>query len=338
VTLPVRSRAPDRHQQRPPPDLRLVPAALAVWAVALLGIGLGPVAGVVVLAGGVLLVGVTVVRHRGAAWAGGALAVGGCAAAAALVVTAHALLLDRHPLRGPAERGAAAGLRVVVTDDPRPIRTPGYGARPGEASQVLVPVLLERAEVGDSSWEVGGRMLLIAPAAEWAALLPGQAATAEGLLAPAGRRDLTVAVLRVRGPPAGISPPPWWQHAAGGLRDGLRDAASVLPQAPGGLLPGLAVGDRSRLTAEVEADFRAAGLAHLLAVSGEKARQTHVWQTTYAERTLESAGEDVRGSAARERCQRGDDVFKGGLRDDSVAILPRCGVHVNDDAIVALKG
>jgi competence protein ComEC len=279
-----------------------VPAALAVWAVALLGIGLGPVAGVVTLAGGVLLVGVTVVRHRGAAWAGGALAVGGCAAAAAVVVTAHALLVDRHPLRGPAERGAAAGLRVVVTDDPRPIRTPGYGARPGEASQVLVPVLLERAEVGDSSWEVGGRVLLIAPAAEWAALLPGQAATAEGLLAPAGRRDLTVAVLRVRGPPAGISPPPWWQHAAGGLRDGLRDAAGVLPQAPGGLLPGLAVGDRSRLTAEVEADFRAAGLAHLLAVSGEKARQTHMssgnmtcgWRKGYSDNF--TGGQGVAGS------------------------------------------
>jgi competence protein ComEC len=119
-------------------------------------------------------------------------------------------------------------------------------------------------------------VLLIAPAYEWAALLPGQAATAEGLLAPAGRRDLTVAVLRVRGPPREVSAPPWWQHAAGGLRAGLREAAGVLPPGPGGLLPGLAVGDTSRLTAEVEADFRAAGLTHLLAVSGEKARQTDV--------------------------------------------------------------
>jgi competence protein ComEC len=261
-------RAAEPDEPRRPPDLRLVPAALAVWAVALLGVGLGPVAGVVVLLGCVLLVGVTMVRHRGAAWAGWVLASGGCAAAAALVVTAHALLVAWHPLRGPAERGAAAGLWVVVTDDPRPIRTPGYGARPGESSQVLVPARLERAEVGDGGWAVGGRVLLIAPAAEWAALLPGQAATAEGLLAPAGRQDLTVAVLRVRGPPGASAPPPWWQVAAGGLRSGLRDAAGVLPPAPGGLLPGLAVGDTSRLTAEVEADFRAAGLTHLLAVSG----------------------------------------------------------------------
>jgi hypothetical protein len=33
-----------------------------------------------------------------------------------------------------------------------------------------------------------------------------------------------------------------------------------------------------------------------------------VWQTAYALRALESAGEDDHDSAARERCQRGDDV------------------------------
>ncbi|TQM43290.1 ComEC/Rec2 family competence protein [Pseudonocardia cypriaca] len=264
MTLLVPPPAADLDPPRPP-DLRLVPAALAVWAVVLLGIGLGPVAAVVVLVACALLVGSTVARRRGAAWV---LAAGGCAGAAALVVAAHALMVERHPLRGPAERGAAATLRVTVSDDPRPIRGTGYGARPGEAGQVLVPAVLERAEVGAGGWVVGGRLLLIAPAGEWATLLPGQAATAQGLLAPASRRDLTVAVLRVRGPPGEVAAPPWWQHAAGGLRTGLREAAQVLPAAPGGLLPGLAVGDTSRLTAEVEADFRAAGLSHLLAVSG----------------------------------------------------------------------
>jgi competence protein ComEC len=264
VTLPTRSPTRDLDHAQPP-DLRLVPSAVAVWAVVLLGVGLGPVAGGAVLVACSLLVGVSVARRRGAAWV---LAAGGCAGAAALVVTAHTLLVDRHPLRTPAERGAAASVRVVVADDPRPLRGPAYGARPGEASQVLVPAELLRADVGDSGWTTGGRVLLIAPAEGWAELLPGQAATGHGLLAPAGRRDLTVAALRVRGPPEQVSAPPWWQHAAGGLRAGLREAAQVLPPAPGGLLPGLAVGDTSLLTAEVEADFRAAGLSHLLAVSG----------------------------------------------------------------------
>jgi hypothetical protein len=62
-------------------------------------------------------------------------------------------------------------------------------------------------------------------------------------------------------------------------------------------------------------------LSHLLAVSGEKARQTHVWQTAYALRALESAGEDVRGSAARERCQRGDDVVRVYSQDETSVAL-----------------
>jgi competence protein ComEC len=263
----MRATGPD--PVRRPPDLRLVPAALAVWAVMLLGVGAGPVAGGLALVVSVLLVVACLVgrsRRAGSVWAAGVLAAGGCAAAAALVVTAHVLLAERHPLREPAERGAAAELRVVVTDDPRPIRSTGYGA--GGASLVLVEARLERAAAGHGSWTAGGRVLLIAPAQEWAALLPGQAATAEGLLAPPGRRDLTVAVLRVRGPPGEVGAPPWWQEAAGGLRTGLREAAAVLPPASAGLLPGLAVGDTSGLTPEVEADFRAAGLTHLLAVSG----------------------------------------------------------------------
>lgn len=262
-----------------PLDLRLVPSALAAWAVVLLGILLGPVAaiGLAAVATGIGVGAVVAARRRGRSGAarsrpdrsGAVLAPAGCAAAAGLVITAHTLLMVQHPLRAPAERAAAATVRVVVRDDPRPIRGDGADARPGGATQVLVPATCVQAQVGDGRWAAGGRVLLIAPAQRWGALLPGQVATAEGLLAPAGRRDLTVAVLRVRGPPGEVTPPPWWQAAAGGLRAGLRDAAAaVLPPASAGLLPGLAVGDTAGLTREVEADFRAAGLTHLLAVSG----------------------------------------------------------------------
>ena len=134
------------------------------------------------------------------------------------MVTAHTALVVHHPLRASAERAAAATLRVVVRDDPATDpRPPAYGSQPGSAAQVLVPAVLTRVEVGDDRWTTGGRVLLIVPAEGWAALLPGQAVTADGLLAPAGRRDLTVAVLRVRGPPREVTPPSWWQSAAGGL-------------------------------------------------------------------------------------------------------------------------
>jgi competence protein ComEC len=253
--------AADRH----PPDLRLVPAALATWAVTLLGLGFGSVAAALVAGLGAVVALVAGLRSRAPA----AVAVGGCAAAAGLVIGAHTLLVAVHPLREQAQRGAAATLRVVLKDDPRTLPGTGYGSRPGGATQVLIPAVLHEAAAGADRWIGGGRVLLIAPVDGWAGLLPGQAVTASGLLAPPSRADLTVAVLRVRGPPDGIAPPSWWQVGAGGLRSGLRAAAAAaLPPAEAGLLPGLAVGDTGGLTAESEDDFRAAGLTHLLAVSG----------------------------------------------------------------------
>ena len=119
-----------------------------------------------------------------------------------MVVTAHAVALHGHPLRAAADRGAAATLDVVVRDDPRELRPSTTGGRPG-ATQVLVPATLRAAETGGGRWSSGGRVLLIAPGEEWSTLLPGQPVTADGLLAPATRDDLTVAVLRVRGGPPG---------------------------------------------------------------------------------------------------------------------------------------
>ena len=249
--------------EHPPPDLRLVPAAAAAWVVTLLGLGLGPVAGaaVAVVAGAA-----TVLAYRGRR-SPVLLAAAGTAAAAGLVIAAHTLLVTAHPLHEHALRGAAATLRVVLRDDPRALRTSGAPGGPA-AARVVVPAGLVTATAGAGSWTVGGRVLLLAPAEGWRGLLPGQVVTAEGLLAPPERADLTVAVLRVRGAPREVTAPPWWQSAAGGLRSGLRDAAGTLPPAEAGLLPGLAIGDTSALTSEVDDDFRAAGLTHLLAVSG----------------------------------------------------------------------
>jgi competence protein ComEC len=267
----MRTSVADPHEpvEHPAPDLRLVPAAAAVWAVMLLGLSFGPVAG-----GAVALAAcaATVIVHRGRR-SPALLAAAGTAAAAGVVIAAHALLVTTHPLHEQALRGAAATLRVVLRDDPRTLRTSGPTGGPA-AARVVVPAELMETTAGPSRWTGGGRVLLLAPAEGWLGLLPGQSVTAEGLLALPERADLTVAVLRVRGGPRDVSAPPWWQSAAGGLRAGLRAAAGTLPPAEAGLLPGLAIGDTSALTSEVDDDFRAAGLTHLLAVSGDTAHQT----------------------------------------------------------------
>lgn len=122
---------------------------------------------------------------------------------------------------------------------------------------------------GDDGWTpTWGGTIVLADDPEWATLLPGQQVTVEGSLLPARSGDLTVAVLRVRGPPTAVGPVSWWQSAADVIRGGLRTAASVLHPDPAGLLPALVVGDTRDQSAQVEEEFQAAGLTHLTAVSG----------------------------------------------------------------------
>lgn len=256
--------AGERHRRRP--DFRLVPAAGMVWAVTLAGLVGGRAMAVAAVL--VAMLGLFMARRTGAA-ASGVHAMAACAAAAGVVVVTHLSLTTQHPLRFAAEQGTAATVRVVVTDDPRPVREAGYADRPGGARLLVVRARLEGAGLGDREWRLGGRIVLLTPVPEWSGLLPGQRLTADGVVAPAKDDALTVAVLRVRGPPREVEEPPWWQSAAGVLRAGLRDAASAaLGPAEAGLLPGLAVGDTTGLPTEVTRDFRAAGLSHLTAVSG----------------------------------------------------------------------
>src|SRR5207237_8583414 len=66
-------------------------------------------------------------------------------------------------------------------------------------------------------------------------------------------------------PPAG-----WLAPAPGAPRPALaRSRRRVLPRHDAGLVIGLALGDTSMIDARTDEDFRATGLSHLTAVSGE---------------------------------------------------------------------
>ena len=77
--------------------------------------------------------------------------------------------------------------------------------------------------------------------------------------------ELSVSTLRLVGPPASLL-----LRSADGLRAALtRSFARVFPPREAGLLMGLSLGDVSHLDPVVAERFRATGLTHLLAVSGE---------------------------------------------------------------------
>jgi competence protein ComEC len=121
---------------------------------------------------------------------------------------------------------------------------------------------------GTGAVRLSVRVLVLGGDAGWQRVLPGQRVAVDARMAPPRGGDLAAALLSARGAPRPVGRPPWAQRAAGSLRAGLRRACEPLPPEPGGLLPGLVVGDTTRMVPAVSDDFRTTGMTHLLAVSG----------------------------------------------------------------------
>ena len=108
-------------------------------------------------------------------------------------------------------------------------------------------------------------------------LHPGDRVAVDGTLA--GLRGSFGAYLRHRGFPAVLSadrlhdrgpPTSFLRRLANRVRGAFSQSLQrVLPRREAGLLMGLALGDTSRLDPRIEESFRATGLSHLTAVSGE---------------------------------------------------------------------
>ncbi|NUO42157.1 MAG: ComEC/Rec2 family competence protein, partial [Streptomyces sp.] len=110
-----------------------------------------------------------------------------------------------------------------------------------------------------------------ASASAWLRLLPSTRVRVSARLAPTVRDgDRVVGVARVSGreAPEVVAEVSGVQRFAGRLRAGLRAATDPLPGDARALLPGLVVGDTSRITPELDEAFKATDLAHTLAVSG----------------------------------------------------------------------
>ncbi len=100
------------------------------------------------------------------------------------------------------------------------------------------------------------------------ALQLGMSVNVCGRLRPgiAGRPEAASLVLLEA--PLVIKSSPRYQWFAQRLRTGLNDSLSGYPEAARGLVPGLALGDSSHLSSELSSEMKAAGLTHLIAVSG----------------------------------------------------------------------
>ncbi|MFE2159826.1 ComEC/Rec2 family competence protein [Streptomyces lydicus] len=211
-----------------------------------------------------------------------------CAAAGAASAVLHAADVRRGPLPALAKQYARVTVELEVTGDPRLTRprvrgsqrTPPALVFDAEAVRVTAPdggvsavrtpalVVVRQREAGDRS---GPAALAHAASAAWRGLLPStRVRVAARAVPPLTSGDQAAAVLRVTGdgPPVVTRPPTPLQRLAGGLRAGLREATDGLRPDARALLPGLVVGDTSRVPSDLDDAFRATDLTHLLAVSG----------------------------------------------------------------------
>ncbi|GGK45487.1 ComEC/Rec2 family competence protein [Streptomyces flaveus] len=220
-----------------------------------------------------------------------------CVAAAAASGGLHGADLRRGPVPELARQYAEVAADVVVTSDPRLTRPRIRGAhavptavllnaevrrieqQDGTVTATRTPVLVivspgsESAVSGDSSGAgpESGAPSGKAHGSPWLSLLPSTKVRVAARVVPElGDGGRVAAVLRVQdsGPPQVVEEPSGAQRFAGELRGGLRAATEGLEPDARALLPGLVVGDTSRITPELDEAFKATDLTHLLAVSG----------------------------------------------------------------------
>src|SRR5690606_34427178 len=206
-----------------PLDLRLVPAALAVWAGTLLVLYGGWVSGVVA-AGAALLAALACWCWGSGRGLRGSLAVLVLAGAATGAVSVRACWVQHHPLREAAEQQEQVTIRVELREKPRPRQGVAYGAHRAQERSIATATLRTLQRDG-SPLRVGGKVVLFVPTSSWRHLIAGQQLTVTGRAVPPRAGELTVAAVQAFRPPSEVTEPPGWQRAAEDLREGLRRAA-----------------------------------------------------------------------------------------------------------------
>lgn len=246
-----------------PVDVRLVPAALTCWVVTAAGIR-WPVGRTLAWCCLVLaaLAGAWAwhdARRPGAGgrWAAisaGLVAIGVVGAGFGMAIALRADAVSHHAIT--AEYGQAVPVTLTPTESAAPV---GRG-------RLMFRASLQR--VRDA--RMSGRVVVFARAPDFGTdeVMVGRPLRFTARIGRPSRHDLTVAQLTATGrPTAGTAAPV--QRAAHAVRTRFAAAVrAVLPAEQAALLPALVLGDTSAVDAATGRDFRAAGMTHLMAVSG----------------------------------------------------------------------
>lgn len=243
-----------------PVDLRLAIPAAAAWGVLAITIGypdvLLPVAVGMWLCGGLTGTLLWLLSHRGRTPPWGPVFVLACCVGA--LVLSSAVL--RAPGRAPEEVAEAARSERFV----EATAVTGGTVFAGTSS---FPVTITGIEFGQRHLTVSIPARAFGePSADDLGI--GTTVVLRGTLRANDPGDGTAYLLFTSAPPSRLAAPPPVFDWANRLRDDLRAAAAKLPGDGGALLPGLAIGDTSAVSPELDAAMKSSSLSHLTAVSG----------------------------------------------------------------------
>ena len=236
----------------PPLDVRLVPAALTGWLVSALGI-LTPAGPAVTAACALVTAAAALARRRlPARVLAAVLAAGVVGTGFGAVIMLRNNMIRDHPLA--ARFGAAAEVTVTATENPRPL---GNG-------RLMFRANLNRVGPQGS----GGMVVVFASGAGFGDVVAGRPMRVRVRVGRPRHRDLTVAALTAVGEPVFGTASPMHRLAGAARTRFAAVTREVLPAGPAAILPGLVLGDTTAISPPVTAQFKAAGLTHLMAVSG----------------------------------------------------------------------
>lgn len=248
-------------------DLRLVAPACVAWAVAWALTLVTEWSLIAAIALSVVALASILIARRRAAIAAVAVA----ASAGVLVAVAVCAALparEADALDSAAEAEGIVEATVEVTQNPRIVNGAfGLWTDDAESTRVRFDAVLREAEVAGTTVR-GAIPVQVVGAVDGALPAIGSRVTATATVRLSEPGDSSAYRLFASESIVVVTPPPGYLGWADPLRSGFRELTASLPGGGGELLPGLAIGDTSRVSSELDEAMKVSSLSHLTAVSG----------------------------------------------------------------------
>jgi competence protein ComEC len=196
-------------------------------------------------------------------WLGQLVLAAACVVAVLMSGTAHLAARAAGGVADLAAQGATVEVVGRVVAEPAPVVSPWSGGESGVRSTLALSVVQGRGAAAPA-----GAHVAVLGDPTWGGVPYGSEVRASGRLVPTDPGSKATATLVATGPPVISDAPAPVLRGVNPLRADLLTVSDGLPADARALLPGVAVGDTSRIDDELDAALTTTGLTHVTAVSG----------------------------------------------------------------------